>query len=564
MELFKKYKNKYQESRLGQWCAQHRKKARALFIAGGAAFLLLIGTVTGCVFYFHSILPSDAEFCGVSLAGMNRKEVAVVLDNEINPRFADASIDFVFQQNVYPIPISEVTPYYQADDVFTAVKKCHYSKGEEPDARLCYNEDLFAQQLQTLLDTAKVPVTPSSYQQQGSTLLLTAGATGLTFDQEAAKQDILASAKSTEFTPVTAQEISLQDDTISINVDAVHNELAHTVQDASYTINDAGVLSYIDEVTGVDFDVEEAKRIVTDPNTGQYQVPLVITAPSVTVAQLKKEHDNASCPKQLSTYTTKYSTKDTGRVYNIQKAAATINGVVLYPGERFSFQGIVGPAGAAEGYRESTVYTSDGTDTGYGGGICQVSTTAYLAAIYGYFPITERHNHSYTVDYVPPGFDAAVSWGGPDLKFKNNRPNPVRIVATTGTGSITVSIYGTPSEYDQYDVTMTSTVLSTTPAPVEQISTADLPQGTQRVKTKGQDGCTANAHKVVTRNGKVVETQDIKSNYKTITKVIEVGTGATPTPTPAPTPEPTPEPSNPEPPPEPDPEPTPDPAEDDT
>ena len=509
------------------WRAENPKKAIAILISVAAAFLTLLTTIIVIVLYFNSILPSNAQFCGISLGGMNAEEVSYVVDNEINPRFSSASVDFIFQGTSYPFDVSQIQASYNPEEVFIKAKECDFSKGEKPDVPLDYKEDVFNAQIDSLFDTAKVATTPYSYKQKGSVLTLKAGTQGITFDKEKAKQDILSSIKSVEFAAVTASEQPLIDDSIPINIDAVHAEISHPVKNADYTINSSGKITYNQEITGVDFDVEQAKTIVTDPSSGEYQVPLIITPPSVTVEQLKKEHDNASCPTELSTYTTKYSNSDDGRCYNIKKSAEAINGTVLYPGEEFSFLNEVGPAGKEQGYKESTVYTSSGVDKGYGGGICQVSTTTYLAALYGYFPITERHNHSYTVGYVPLGFDAAVSWGGTDLKFKNNRPDPVKIVASADSGTITVSIFGSPSEYDNYNVTMTSEKTSVTPSTdIKYVENSSLPQGTQRVKTQGKEGCSVVAHKVVTHNGQVVEESDIKSNYKPVTKVVEVGTAA--------------------------------------
>ena len=508
-----------------KWRAENPKKAVTLLISVVATFLTFLTTTIVIVLYFNSILPSNAEFCGISLGGMNAEEVAYIVDNEINPHFSAASVEFVFQGASYPFDVSQIQASYNSEDVFIKTKECDFSKGEKPDVPLNYNQDVFNAQIDSLVNTAKVATTPYSYKQKGSTLVLKAGMQGITFDKEKAEQDILSAVKSVEFPAVTASEQPLIDESIPINIEAVHIEISHPVKDADYTINSSGKLTYNQEITGVDFDVDQAKIIVTDPSSGEYQVPLIITPPSVTVEQLKKEHDNAPCPNQLSTYTTKYSNSDEGRSYNIKKSVEAINGTVLYPGEEFSFLNEVGPAGKEQGYKESTVYTSSGVDKGYGGGICQVSTTAYLAAIYGYFPITERHNHSYTVGYVPLGFDAAVSWGGTDLRFKNNRPNPVKIVASADSGTITVSIFGSPSEYDNYNVTMTSEKTSVTPSTdTKYVENSSLPQGTQRVKTQGKEGCSVVAHKVVTRSGQVVEESDIKSTYKPVTKVVEVGT----------------------------------------
>lgn len=187
---------------------------------------------------------------------------------------------------------------------------------------------------------------------------------------------------------------------------------------------------------------------------------------------------------------------------------------------------MVGYTNKANGYKEATVYTSSGTDTGYGGGVCQVSTTIYNAALFSYMNITERHNHSYTVGYVPLGQDAAVSDGGYNLSFINTRDNPVKVVAETTGTSITVSIYGTKSDMDNYQVALSQESSSSVSFGVKYQDNANLPSGYEKVVSNGKVGYNVSLIKTVTYNGSVVETSKISSSYKPLDKVIERGTAA--------------------------------------
>lgn len=122
---------------------------------------------------------------------------------------------------------------------------------------------------------------------------------------------------------------------------------------------------------------------------------------------------------------TLYTGSTAARRHNIELATGFFNGVILAPGETFSFNTIVGEISAATGYEESAVIFGDRTIKGDGGGVCQVSTTAYRAAFSGGFPIVERHSHGYRVGYYEldgfgPGYDAAIYQPTADFKFTND------------------------------------------------------------------------------------------------------------------------------------------------
>ena len=192
-------------------------------------------------------------------------------------------------------------------------------------------------------------------------------------------------------------------------------------------------------------------------NKEEFIIPLKVIEPSIKISDL----GNEAFPNQLATFTTYYGTGDSGRCYNIYLAAKSITETVVMPGETFSYNDLIGECSTRTGYKESTIYLNGKLAKGIGGGICQVSTTLYNAVLGANLEIVERRNHSLSVTYVPLGHDAMVSIGSSDFKFKNNRNYPIKVIATTGTGSVTCQIYGLKNQ-TEYDVKLDTKVISKT------------------------------------------------------------------------------------------------------
>lgn len=132
----------------------------------------------------------------------------------------------------------------------------------------------------------------------------------------------------------------------------------------------------------------------------------------------------------------------------MQIATNRINGYELLPGEEFSYDQTILPRTSENGYRAAPVYVGNKVESGMGGGICQPSSTLYCAAMYANLEITERHNHSLMVSYLPPGLDATIAQGVLDLKFKNSTPYPIKISSSAANGTVTFSIWGyNPDNY---------------------------------------------------------------------------------------------------------------------
>ena len=141
------------------------------------------------------------------------------------------------------------------------------------------------------------------------------------------------------------------------------------------------------------------------------------------------------------TYSTNITDKTPERLNNINLGTQKLNGAKVNSGEEFSFNNYIGPRTKEAGYEEAIIFDGHGNKTdGYGGGICQISSTLYNAVLNAGLPVTERHEHSREVPYIEAGKDATVSYGSEDFKFKNTSGRTLTISATTENDVLTVTI----------------------------------------------------------------------------------------------------------------------------
>ena len=155
------------------------------------------------------------------------------------------------------------------------------------------------------------------------------------------------------------------------------------------------------------------------------------------------EDNKSSTPKQtpMASFSTVIGDNSPGRLTNIRITCGIINGTIINPNETFSFNGIVGKPTAERGYQEAKIIIDHKTETGIGGGNCQVSSTLYNAVLaIPSLTVIERSEHGKEVGYVPKGKDAAVSYGSLDFKFKNTTDHKIKINISTDDKNITATI----------------------------------------------------------------------------------------------------------------------------
>ncbi len=219
-----------------------------------------------------------------------------------------------------------------------------------------------------------------------------------------------------------------------------------------------------------------------------------------------------------------------GRVFNVNLAASRINGVIVAPGEEFSFNKAVGEISRQTGYQTAYVISQGKTVLGDGGGVCQVSTTVFRAALDFGFPITERRAHAYRVGYYEqdssPGIDATIFSPTTDFKFKNDTGSHILIQTKVDTKDLTmrVEIYGT---HDGRIATISKPVItSQTSAPASQyVDDPTLPKGTTKQIDWAAAGAKVNFDYKVERGGELMFERKFVSNYQPWRAVYLVGTG---------------------------------------
>lgn len=194
----------------------------------------------------------------------------------------------------------------------------------------------------------------------------------------------------------------------------------------------------------VDATTQTTKATTTETTTVRTTEDLSTTFKEVQTAKiypaLKKDTSDKYSHK-LSTYETVYQSSNETRTVNIQNAVKRLNNVVIPDGETFSFNQVVGKRTVLAGYEEAKVVQGDEFVDGLGGGICQVSSTIFQAALRANLDITVRACHSLEISYVPLGGDATVQWNSQDFQFKNNSGSDIRLKVNAENGRLVCSIY---------------------------------------------------------------------------------------------------------------------------
>ena len=294
----------------------------------------------------------------------------------------------------------------------------------------------------------------------------------------------------------------------------LHDRLHGEMKNASY---DAAAGTIIPEQPGADFDVVAVQKALDGAAPGEtLTLDAEIEEPQVTAQQLK-----AVLFRDVLGEAKTHVSGSAGRIGNVKLSASSINGIVLNSGETFSYNQSVGQRTEARGYKPAPAYVKGETVDEVGGGICQTSSTLYLACLLSNLEITERYAHRYVPAYIAWGMDATVSWGGPDYKFTNNTLYPVKIVTKYEKGYLTVQILGT--NVDGTYVKMSNEVLSKTPwETIYQEDPTMAPGSPDVVKVTPYTGYKVNSYQTIyDKDGKVIDSHfEASSNYKVRNKVI--------------------------------------------
>ncbi|MGN0158634.1 MAG: VanW family protein [Brotaphodocola sp.] len=265
---------------------------------------------------------------------------------------------------------------------------------------------------------------------------------------------------------------------------------------------------------GIAVDVEAAKKMLdealkaADDGDVRVEAPVTIAQPKILASDLESIRD------VLGTFSTDFSSSGAARSKNLQVGSAKINGHVLMPGETLSGYECMQPFTTDNGYYTAAAYENGQVVDSVGGGVCQIATTLYNAALRAELEITQRQNHSMLVGYVKPSMDAAIAGTYKDIKITNNYSTPIYVEGGTSGRTLTFTIYGKETRPENREVSFESKTISVNHPgdPKVQLDPTMAPGSRKQVQS-AHTGMKSELWKVVKVNG--VETERTRLNQDT-------------------------------------------------
>ena len=514
-----------------------KKNKRKLLILGVViGVLLLIGLFISTIFALINIgnenIINGVSISGIDVSGLSKEEAKQKIESAYNEKKEkdiqlkhgeyETTLNPVLMEVDYKIDeaVENADEIGKSSNIFVNNYNILFALISKKDVPLemTLNEDVTRQTIEDMNINLPDAVIESSYSVEDDELIISKGKAGVKIDTD----NLLSQIKDRLNNPNASDDVIdmpvVNKDPDPIDIDKIHEEVYKEAQDA-YIVEEP--FEVHPEVEGIDFDVEAAKEILKEDKE-EYVIPLIITKPKVTIDELGEK----AFPDVLGTFTTRYDVSDVDRSTNLRLACQKINGTILLAGETFSYNKVVGERTIAAGYKNAKIYEAGQVVDGLGGGICQISSTLYNAALYANLEIVERRNHQFVTSYVPAGRDATVVYGSTDFKFKNTRKYPVRIVATANAGIATITIYGIKEE-NEYDFKFNTKTISTIPYSTQYIDDSTLPQGSEVVKQKGTNGLITETYISKYLNGKLISTELLsRDTYNAMTRIVRRGTGA--------------------------------------
>jgi vancomycin resistance protein YoaR len=231
--------------------------------------------------------------------------------------------------------------------------------------------------------------------------------------------------------------------------------------------------------------------------------------------------------RRVSTFTTDMGVSSSNRIWNVHLMADYIDGTIIKPGKTFSFNKVVGPRTPERGFREGQMILGSLLVPAIGGGVCQTATTLFNNAFDLGLPVKERHNHSWYISHYPIGRDATVSWGGPDLKFKNDLDHAILIKTSYTDSTLTFSFFGTKQGRKVVSSTGPQTNFRS-PKPSYAYDPS-APKGSKRtVAGSHAQGFDITVFRKVYEHGRLVRKDSFTSHYVAVGDTVIYGPGTDP------------------------------------
>lgn len=445
-----------------------------IIVVCAIVLLAAIAVAVGCLylynFDFAGTIMENVTVAGVDVGGMTRSEAISAVTEATRDTYSTTPMVIqVFDTRVEILPEVSKASLQVKSAVWEAYRygRRGFSSQQESDQNAAANggitvdispylsldEQAIRAAMEPIAQQYSATLSQSSYEVTGTapelTLVVHLGTPEYGLNMDTLYQEVLDAYSRNTFLLETECTMIEPD---PIDLAGILEEYAVEPVDASFNKETFDV---IDGINGCGFDIETVQATLAQSKYGQtVEIPFDVIAPQTTGETLSA----MLFRDELGTHTATQSSS-ANRTENLRLACEAVNGVILYPGDVFSYNETLGERTEEKGYKPGASYSGGETITTIGGGICQVSSTIYYCALQADLEILTRENHAYAPGYVPLGMDATVSWGALDFRFKNNTDYPIRIDATADGGSTTVKLMGTDTK--DYYVKMEYAVTAT-------------------------------------------------------------------------------------------------------
>lgn len=449
-----KYKGKYASKKK----AANKGRTGAI-VAICFTVLLVIGLIIGAFWFINSGLlqPDSGAFyvAGVDISGMSSEDAAQAIKKATATTYSRQSLMIQLGEDTIELTPAVSGVRLDVDSLMEAIDQLEERSGEfDVSPYLALDEEAIRKILQDYADTHESQLTQPVWALEGDpvalteedpgdpqVLKITMGTPQCHVDVEMLYQQIVQCFNTNTFqlTYDCGYELPAE-----IDLALIEQEFCQEVTDAQM---DMETFEVSDHSYGYTFDTEYARELLSQASYGDIlEIPMELIKPEHT----KEELSSVLFRDVLGTYTAVQPSQG-GRDVNLKLSCEAINGIVLMPGEVFSYDQTLGERTPEKGYKMAAGYEGMKTVQTYGGGICQASSALYYCALIADIEIVQRHSHTFISAYMPFGMDATVSWKGPDLKIKNTTEYPIRIEAFANEGTVVVSLIGTDTK-DYYVV----------------------------------------------------------------------------------------------------------------
>ena len=442
-----------------------QSKRGKLILIGLVLSIALIVLISILTDPYDCRMAPDTYVGGLNLSGMTKKEAREALETGLNQhlltqelviRLPEETIrlapDRVVQKTALDKAVKDAYRHGRKETPSGEFSLLNYITPNEAAIRDALNQYATAHNteyapMEYRLEGAAPLLSTAAYQEDASaqTLSITLGIPEVKLDVDAMYAQILtvleqALVSSDEEYQLTVDSIEPLTVPEEVDVEAIYAELAQVAVNDSL---DMETYEFVAGSYGYGFDQEAAKAAVAAAKPGEtVEIPMTLEAPEILGDQVYFRDELGHCETR--------HTNDENRNTNLRLLCEALDGLVLQPGEEFSYNVSVGERTPERGFKPANAYSGTRLVKDYGGGVCQGSTTLYNCALLADLEILERVCHGATVGYVPLGLDAAVNWNTKtDLRFRNNFHFPMMLKAEVSDGYVRMKILGT-DEKDYY------------------------------------------------------------------------------------------------------------------